>query len=144
LNDNRSVYRSQLLLDAGQRRAQREPGGMYQDAGMFDVSVREAGRAVSADYANYSAHLFLANSYDQLRDPDWSNLRYETPAVAEFWIANLLAPTGAGWLRVSTRCSLRTGRSPMNRQAPAMPRSILRVSTARHSPSLIYLLIEKW
>jgi tetratricopeptide (TPR) repeat protein len=101
LNDNRSVYRSQLLLDQDNAVRSANLAGMYQDAGMFDVSVREAGRAVSADYANYSAHLFLANSYDQLRDPDWSNLRYETPAVAEFWIANLLAPTGAGWLSSS-------------------------------------------
>ncbi len=72
--------------------------GLYQDAGMTDVSVREAGRAVSDDYANYSAHLFLANSYERLRDPKQVNLRYETPAFAEYLIANLLAPVGAGTL----------------------------------------------
>lgn len=98
LNDNRSVYRSQLLLDEDRAVRSANLAGVYADAGMFDVSVREAGRAVSSDYANYSAHLFLANSYDQLRDPDWSNLRYETPAEAEFWIANLLAPPSAGTL----------------------------------------------
>jgi tetratricopeptide (TPR) repeat protein len=101
LNDNRSVYRSQLLLDQDSAVRSANLAGMYKDAGMFDVSLREAGRAVSADYANYSAHLFLANSYEQLRDPDWNNLRYDTPAVSEFWIANLLAPTGAGWLSSS-------------------------------------------
>ena len=53
---------------------------------------------MSEDYANYSAHLFLANSYDQLRDPNRINLRYETPAVSEYLIANLLAPVGAGTL----------------------------------------------
>jgi tetratricopeptide (TPR) repeat protein len=98
LNDNRSVYRSQLLLDQESAVRSANLAGMYQDAGMFDLSLREAGRAVSSDYANYSAHLFLASSYEQLRDPNWSNLRYDTPAAAEFWIANLLAPTGAGWL----------------------------------------------
>src|SRR5439155_2876707 len=70
----------------------------YRDAGMTDVSVREAARAVSYDYANYSAHLFLANSYDELRDPNRINLRYETPSESEYLIANLLAPVGAGTL----------------------------------------------
>jgi Tfp pilus assembly protein PilF len=98
LNDNRSVYRSQLLLDEDRAVRSANLAGIYLDAGLTDESLREAGRAVSADYANYSAHLFLANSYNQLRDPDWSNLRYETPANAEFWIANLLAPPSAGTL----------------------------------------------
>lgn len=98
LNNNRSVYRSQLLLDQDQAVRAADLASIYGDAGMTDVSVREAGRAVSYDYANYSAHLFLGNSYDQLRDPNWSNLRYETPAVSEYWIANLLAPASAGVL----------------------------------------------
>jgi len=102
LNDNRSVYRSQLLLDEDSAVRSANLAWMYQDDGMFDLSVREAGRAVSTDYANYSAHLFLANSYDQLRDPDFTNLRYETPAVSEYWIANLLAPASAGWLSTIT------------------------------------------
>jgi hypothetical protein len=70
--------------------------GIYQDAGMNDWSVLEASRAVSYDYANYSAHLFLANSYDALRDPNRLNSRYETPAVTEYLVANLLAPADAG------------------------------------------------
>ncbi len=98
LNDNRSVYRSQLLLDQDQAVRSADLAGIYADAGMTDVARREAGRAVSYDYANYSAHLFLGNSYDQLRDPNWSNLRYETPAVSEYTIANLLAPGSAGVL----------------------------------------------
>ena len=96
LNDNRAVYRSQLLLDQDSAVRRANLAGIYQDAGMFDVSLREAGRAVSSDYANYSAHLFLANSYAQLNDPNLANLRYETPKVSEFWIANLLAPASAG------------------------------------------------
>lgn len=98
LNNNRSVYRSQLLLDQDQAVRSADLASIYGDAGMTDVARREAGRAVSYDYANYSAHLFLGNSYDQLRDPNWSNLRYETPAVSEYTIANLLAPGSAGVL----------------------------------------------
>jgi len=97
LNDNRSVYRSQLLLDEDRAVRSANLASVYRDAGLTDLSLREAGRAVSSDYANYSAHLFLAHSYEQLRDPNWSNLRYEAPATSEFWIANLLAPTSAGW-----------------------------------------------
>lgn len=101
LNDNRRVYRSQLLLDQDRAVGSANLAALYRDAGMVDVSVREAGRAVSADYANYSAHLFLANSYDQLRDPNRINLRFETPAETEYLIANLLAPVGAGLLAQS-------------------------------------------
>ncbi len=74
---------------------------IYNDAGMTDVSVREAVRAVNSDYANYSAHLFLANSYDRLRDPNQINLRFETPFFSEYLVANLLAPVGAGTLSQS-------------------------------------------
>jgi tetratricopeptide (TPR) repeat protein len=96
LNDNRSVYRSQLLLDQDQAIRSASLATMYKDAGMFDVSVREAARAVNYDYANYSAHLFLADSYNALRDPNEINLRYETPAESEYLVANLLAPVSAG------------------------------------------------
>jgi Flp pilus assembly protein TadD len=96
LNDNRSVYRSQLLLDQDQAVRSANLAAMYQDDGMFDVAVWEASRAVTYDYANYSAHLFLANSYSQLSDPNLINLRYETPAENEYLLANLLSPVVAG------------------------------------------------
>src|SRR5438045_1556512 len=62
LNGNRRVYRSGLLLDQDAAVRGANLANVYRDAGMDDVSVREASRAVNADYANYSAHLFLANS----------------------------------------------------------------------------------
>jgi len=96
LNDNRSVYRSQLLLDQDRAVRNANLAAMYRDAGMDDVAVREASRAVNYDYANYSAHLFLANSYVELSDPNGINLRYETPAENEYLLANLLAPVNAG------------------------------------------------
>src|SRR6266581_8315792 len=61
LNSNRSIYRSRLLLD--QDRAVRgvNLAYIYDDAGLSEVGVWEASRAVNADYANFSAHLFLAD-----------------------------------------------------------------------------------
>jgi Tfp pilus assembly protein PilF len=98
LNDNRAVYRSRLLLDQDRAVRGANLANIYLDAGLVDVSTREAARAASADYANYSAHLFLANSYNALRDPRQVNLRYETPFLSEYLVANLLAPAGAGTL----------------------------------------------
>lgn len=96
LNNNRSVYRSQMLLDQDQAVRSANLAGIYSDAGMDQVAQWEAARAVNYDYANFSAHLFLANSYLQLSDPNLVNLRFETPAESEFLVANLLAPVGAG------------------------------------------------
>jgi Tfp pilus assembly protein PilF len=98
LNDQRRVYRSRFLLD--QDLAVRSAGlaSIYQRAGLDDVSLREAARAVTLDYANYSAHLFLANSFAAFRDPTRFNLRYETVWFNELLLANLLAPVRAGAL----------------------------------------------
>jgi Flp pilus assembly protein TadD len=98
LNDNRKIYRSQMLLDQDRAVRGANLANIYRDAGMTDVSVREAMQAVNADYANYSSHLFLANSFYGLLDPNRVNLRYETPYLSEYLVANLLAPVGAGTL----------------------------------------------
>jgi outer membrane receptor protein involved in Fe transport/Tfp pilus assembly protein PilF len=98
LNDNRALYRSRLLLDQDRAVRSANLAVIYDDAGMADVAFREASRAVMADYANYSGHLFLANSYDALSDPQRVNLRYESATLSEYLIANLLAPPGAGTL----------------------------------------------
>jgi hypothetical protein len=58
--------------------------------------VREAARAVTYDYANHSAHRFLAESFEALRDPTRFNLRNETVWFNELLLANMLAPVGAG------------------------------------------------
>jgi Tfp pilus assembly protein PilF len=98
LNDNRSVYRSQFLLDQDRAVRSANLAAIYQDAGMKEVAQMEAIRAASYDYGNYSAHLFLANSYDAMRDPRANSLRYETAWLSEYLLANLLAPVGAGAL----------------------------------------------
>ncbi len=94
LNDGRSVFRSRALLDQDRAVRSANLASLYRDAGMREVSIYEAGRAVAGDYANHSAHLFLANSYHELRDPNLVTLRYESPTFSEYLMANLLSPVG--------------------------------------------------
>ncbi len=96
LNDNRRIYRSQLLLDQDRAVRSANLAKIYQNAGMNEVAVREAARAVESDYTNASAHLFLANSFDVLRDPRRIELRQETPWFNELLLSNLLGPVGGG------------------------------------------------
>jgi outer membrane receptor protein involved in Fe transport/thioredoxin-like negative regulator of GroEL len=98
LNQNRQLYRSRQLLDQDQAVRGANLATLYRDAGFLDLSRREAVDAVNTDYANYSAHLFLANSYNDLRDPGQVDLRYETAWFSEYLLGNLLAPVGAGAL----------------------------------------------
>jgi tetratricopeptide (TPR) repeat protein len=98
LNNNRRVFRSQFLLDQDHAVRSTNLASIYQEDGMTDVSVREATRAVEFDYANASAHRFLADSYNALRDPRRLNLRYETPWSNELLLSNLLSPVGGGSL----------------------------------------------
>jgi tetratricopeptide (TPR) repeat protein len=94
VNESRQVYRSRFLLDQDRAVRSASLASLYREAGMSEVGQREAVRAVSSDYANYSAHLFLAQTYDALRDPTRFNLRYETPWFSELLLANLLSPVG--------------------------------------------------
>jgi tetratricopeptide (TPR) repeat protein len=96
LNDNRRVYRSQQLLDQDKAVRGANLARIYQNAGMRDVAVREATRAVESDYTNPTAHLFLSNAFDALRDPKRISLRYETPWFNELLLAYLLSPVGGG------------------------------------------------
>jgi Tfp pilus assembly protein PilF len=94
LNDNRAVYRSRFLLDQDRAVGSSSLARIYQDAGLNQVSFNEASRAVTYDYADYSAHLFLSDSYYALRDPTLFNLRYQTAWFNELLLANILAPAG--------------------------------------------------
>lgn len=98
LNNNRAVFRSKFLLDQDAAVRSANLALIYEDAGMSDVAVRESTKALNDDYANYSAHLFLSESYDALQDPKKEDLRYQTPWEDELLVANLLAPVGAGVL----------------------------------------------
>ncbi|MEO5914554.1 MAG: FecR domain-containing protein [Luteolibacter sp.] len=96
LNDNRRLYRSSMLLDQDRAVRGANLAKIYQYNGMREVAVREATRAVESDYTNPSAHLFLANSFDALRDPDRILLRNETPWFNELLLSNMLSPVGGG------------------------------------------------
>jgi Tfp pilus assembly protein PilF len=98
LNDERSLFRSRLLLDQDQAVRAANLAALYRDAGLAEIGRASAARATEQDYANAAAHLFLANSYHALRDPNLAQLRYETPAVSEYLMANLLAPVGGSGL----------------------------------------------
>lgn len=98
LNENRRVYRSQFLLDQDRAIRGANLASIYQKDGMIDQSVREAVRAVNSDYASAPAHLFLADSYNALRDPTRILLRYEAAWSSELLLANLLSPIGGGSL----------------------------------------------
>jgi tetratricopeptide (TPR) repeat protein len=98
LTGNRYIYRSGLSLDQDRAVRSANLARVYQDAGMFDVAIREASRAVSYDYANYSSHLFLANALNLLVDPSAASIRFQTPKRIEYLLANLLAPVGGGIL----------------------------------------------
>ena len=96
LNDNRRVYRSQLLLDQDRAVRGSNLASIFQNLGLSDVALREATKAVDADYTNSSSHLFLSNVFDELRDPRRVSLRYETAWANELLLANLFAPVGGG------------------------------------------------
>src|SRR2546429_911173 len=68
-NDNRSLFRSRLLLDQDRATRSANLARIYADAGMNEVGFNEAAKAVSADYGNFSSHLFLAEPFNALRDP---------------------------------------------------------------------------
>ncbi|HXC98619.1 MAG TPA: FecR domain-containing protein [Verrucomicrobiae bacterium] len=97
-NDNRRLFRSRLLLDEDLAVQSANLASIYRDDGMTDVSVREAARSVTEDYANASAHLFLSDSYYNLLDPTQFNLRYDTVWFNELLLANVLSPVGGGRL----------------------------------------------
>ncbi len=96
LNDNRGVFRSRFFLDQDRSIRGTNLATIYLNDGMTEQSVREAVRAVGADYSSAPAHLFLANSYDALRDSTGVLTRYEAATFSELLVSNLLAPVGGG------------------------------------------------
>ena len=95
-NDNRAAFRSRELLDDDKSVRSANLAVIYDDAGLTEVSRHIAARAVTENYANFSGHLFLANSYQAEQDLNRFDLRLETARQSELLTANLLAPPGAG------------------------------------------------
>ena len=95
LNDRRATFRSKLLLDNDRSVRSADLAALFSDAGLSEVSHRTASRSVTEEYANFSGHLFLANTLQELRANHF-DLRLETARESELLVANLLAPAGAG------------------------------------------------
>ena len=95
-NDNRAAFRSRELLDTDKSVRSANLAVIYDDAGLTEVSRHLAERSVSESYANFSGHLFLANSLQAEQDLNRFDLRLETARQSELLVANLLAPAGAG------------------------------------------------
>ncbi len=95
-NENRSLFRSRLLLDQDVAVRSFNLASVYRDAGMLEISLREASKAAMIDYSSFAAHNFLANSLNEFRDPNLITLRFESAAASEYLIANLISPVGGG------------------------------------------------
>jgi len=85
LNDNRAVYRSQLLLD--QDRAAREVSAArsYDQLGLNERAAVEASSSLSTTPSNPSAHRFLSDAYQGLS-------RHEIAQSSEVLQTQLLQP----------------------------------------------------
>ena len=79
LNGNRAVFRSKFLLDQDQAVRSANLALIYEDAGLSDVAVREATKALGDDYANYSAHLFLSEHLRRVAGPEKGGLALPDP-----------------------------------------------------------------
>ena len=140
LNDNRRVYRSQFLLDQDRAVRSANLAAIYQANGMED---RECARSRPAAWtritANASSHLFLANSYNALRDPKRINLRYETPWFNELLAGksalprSVAAPCHSSFRSRNTRSSSRpTGSGSVPRQPTSAPANFANRIAIRH------------
>jgi tetratricopeptide (TPR) repeat protein len=83
LNDNRAVYRSQLLLDKDRAARGTSLGRIYDDLGFQELGVLEASKSLTFDPANASAHRFLSDIYTDVH-------RREIARVSELLQAQLL------------------------------------------------------
>ena len=111
LNDNRTVYRSKLLLDEDLASRQASQASIYENLGFEQVAQEQATQSLSLDPTNYSAHRFLSDSYA-------GRPRYEIAQVSELLQAQLLQPININPIQpslVATNLNIlaRTGVSKM-------------------------------
>ena len=85
LNQNRAVYRSQLLLDSDRASRQSSSANIYADLAFERFAVTEAANSLASDPADYSGHRFLADANSRLE-------RHEIASVSELLQAQLLQP----------------------------------------------------
>jgi len=65
LNQNRSVYRSKLLLDQDQAVRNTSTAQIYSELGFNEIALLEATQALQKDFTNHSAHRYLSEAYTQ-------------------------------------------------------------------------------
>jgi Flp pilus assembly protein TadD len=85
LNDNRAVYRSQLLLDSDSAARGASLGRIYSDLGFEGLALAEGWKSTNLDPTNSSAHRLLADSYSALP-------RHQIARVSELLQSQLLQP----------------------------------------------------
>ena len=85
LNDNRAVYRSELLLDSDNASRSASLARIYTDLGFQQLALVEGFKSVNADPTNFSAHRFLSDTYAVLP-------RHEIARVSELLQSQLLQP----------------------------------------------------
>jgi outer membrane receptor protein involved in Fe transport/Tfp pilus assembly protein PilF len=96
LNDHLQIFRSRAQLDQDRALRASSLARFYHRANMPEVALGQAARAVSANYSDIEAHLYLADAFNLLREPTRFDLRYETAWFNEVLLANLLSPVGSG------------------------------------------------
>ena len=111
LNENRTVYRSKLLLDEDLATREASQAGIYENLGFEQLAQEKATQSLSLDPTNYSAHRFLSDSYA-------GRPRYEIAQVSELLQAQLLQPININPIQpslVATNLNIlaRTGVSKM-------------------------------
>jgi hypothetical protein len=85
LNDNRGVYRSELLLDSDLAAREASQGRIYSDLAFQQLALVEGWKSTNIDPTNFSAHRLLADSYAILP-------RHEIARVSELFQSQLLQP----------------------------------------------------
>ena len=85
LNENRAVYRSQLLMDQDLAARSASQGQIYNNLGFQQLGLVEGRKSVAIDPTNFSAHRLLADSY--LNQP-----RAGTARVSELLQSQLMQP----------------------------------------------------
>jgi Tfp pilus assembly protein PilF len=92
LNDNRSVYRSRLLLDQDAASRNASLARIYGDLGFEQSALVESAKSLTDDPGNYSAHRFLADTYAVVP-------RHEIARSSELLQAQLRQPLGSSPLQ---------------------------------------------
>jgi tetratricopeptide (TPR) repeat protein len=85
LNNNRTVYRSRLLLDQDEAARGVSQARIYQELGFDQLARKEAYKSLQTSVHNHSAHRLLADSY--AGEP-----RYERALMSELLQSQLLQP----------------------------------------------------